>query len=1174
MITKPGWNDRLQQLIAYYEEYGDCLVPIDYEEEKGLGKWVETQRRERRKQVQGKPSILNTTRIAELESLNFNWDLEEMERDEESSWGSALSEDELPREGLLGGEDYEVLWNTKFGELKKLMKADHPSGGFVLTNDCSPSLGGWILQQRHQYRMRQSGLESRLTEEKIQKLEGIGFEFENNHLSDGEGDESDGEGEETSDDEYESQSMEVEEESDLDKEEESNPIWENRFSMLESHMKKYYPKSRFPNGAYVAPSKCRRLLSSWVMNQRYHYRLKQTGRERTKKQRLSNAQIQKLESIGFLWEEESESEEGEEGTAAWENKFNMLEKHMKRHYPESRFPNGAYVAPSSCKKQLAGWVSNQRYFYRLKQRGVKVTKKQQLSDAQIRKLESIGFLWEVEEDSDSDKLKPLWEYKFNMLEKHMKRHYPESRFPNGAYVAASKCKKSLGCWVQSQRYRYRLRQTGRKLNKNQTLSDVQIRKLESIGFLWEDNDEVDEDSELDDEEKLNPAWESKFKMLEKHMKKQYPESRFPNGAYVAPSTCSNKPLARWVLTQRYHYRLKQAGRNLGKKQILSDAQIRSLESIGFLWEDHDAWKPNAEFGSEAESSSAAEESNDEVESESEGDSSSEAEDSKDESSSESESSEDDDEEDDAESEKAGRSTSRWDVKFNMLKEHMEKNYPKSQYPNGAYIAQSKCNKQLSCWVRSQRYYYRLRQNTGKLDIKSLRDDRVRKLESIGFLWEDNDDWRPEPESEGWNPPESESESEPETEVRPKPDLNQDKWDFNFDRLQKVMSRHYPNGGYVVKKACGGRRLFTWCGRQRYQYRRKQAGYETPMTDDRVAKLESIGFFWEEGQQPNRTNRNMMNPQREQKDHVSSPQVQKKANGDRYWEVWYGQYKRLVQHMRRNYPASKYPNGAYVTAAKCEKRLGTWVLHQRSQHRSKIAGQVCQLTDARIEHLERIGFLWEKEETDGTPRSQPNSRRVAQEPEISDSDGEEVSEDESSSESPEEESEEDRPEPSRRKSGQQRKLAHRSMGDTGNKGGTPLPGRSGQQRKLAHRSMGDTGNKGGTPLPGRVSDLLGLTKKEIIDRLKLAEEDKSTLESQLKKARSDVQATRFENKLLTDVTRDLKRGIDTVRESHTTAMMEERAQSVQESKRRKLAEDRLEKARQLIPPELYDESIFS
>jgi len=1129
---KPGWRERLQQLISYFEKHGHCLVPIDYEEAKGLGRWVETQRRERRKQLQGKRSILNATRIAELESLGFNWDpeKEKIERvdkeadkeEEEGSWGSAISEDELPTcEDELPEEDYEDLWNAKFSELKNhLMTTEtgDPTGGDYLPT----SLAGWVLHQRHQYRLGRSGRASRLTEDKIQRLEEIGFKFENkNNHSDGEGEESnDDDGDE---DKSESESMGVDDDDDESFHEESNdgddddkneaetwvyddddeasdggeviayanPAWDYRFNMLQAYMKKHYPRSRYPNGAYVTAKKCKKTLCGWVMNQRRFYRLKQKGRKLPKGKKLNDVQIRKLESIGFLWENniywrpesESESEddgeedsessdEEEESNPTWEHKFNMMKKHMEEHYPKSRYPHGAYVPWKTCQKPLAGWMANQRYFYRNKQKGIRLGRQKIITDEQVRRLDSIGFLWEDNDTwrpkAEAEAISPIWESKFNILKVQMEKHYPKSRYPRGAYVAPCKFKEPLQGWLKKQRYYYRLKKEGKKTKFRFSLSDEQIRRLESIGFLCVDNDtwrpakgeyESSSESESETAEKPKPD-PSQDQWLFQFDKLKLLMSRcYPNGGYVMQKTCRGR-LFNWVARQRYQYRLKQAG----NKSPMTNARIEKLESIGFFWEEGQLPKRRPIIQQEDPSPSL-----------------------------------------EAAKKAYDRRWKEWYKQYKNLVQHMRKHYPKSKFPNGVYVASSQCEKRLRTWVTHQRWQYRLKADGWASNIT---DKRIEYLDKIGFLWE-SEDRKPASKSRNHRVVQeetSESDEEEEEEVTEDEEETED----------------------------------------------EEATEDEEETEDESSSESSV-----EESPPKRSSTGR--PKRQQKDPPPS-QVTKKETADRHWKTWYAQYQRLVRHMRKHYPKSKYPNGAYVAASQCEKRLCTWVKHQRWQYRLKTSGQPCRLSDKRIECLERIGFLWQnEEETDGKATSSPKRRRVAREVLTSESDEEEESEDEGSLERSGEESEEE--------SEEENSWSEQSSGDEEESAGP----KSGVKRGLESSGTGDNGNTG-TELPGSVDGLLGLSKRGLIDLLERELEEKETLESQLEEALDDVKNAKSENKLLTDMDRDLKEYTDTLRASHEAGMIEERSRTERECKRRKLAEDQLEKTRQLIPFEL-DDAIF-
>jgi hypothetical protein len=67
------WEDRLSELAEYRKRYGNCNVPKKYSENKKLGNWVGTQRKQHRLHLNGKRSQMTLPRIQALESLGFEW---------------------------------------------------------------------------------------------------------------------------------------------------------------------------------------------------------------------------------------------------------------------------------------------------------------------------------------------------------------------------------------------------------------------------------------------------------------------------------------------------------------------------------------------------------------------------------------------------------------------------------------------------------------------------------------------------------------------------------------------------------------------------------------------------------------------------------------------------------------------------------------------------------------------------------------------------------------------------------------------------------------------------------------------------------------------------------------------------------------------------------------------
>jgi hypothetical protein len=152
--------------------------------------------------------------------------------------------------------------------------------------------------------------------------------------------------------------------------------------------------------------------------------------------RVSEDRIQRLDELGFVWEIDA---------TAWEKMFAELVVYKKSH-GSCNVPN---VWPEN--RKLGHWVLTQRASRR----------KRELSKERIRRLNTIGFVW--------DPLDAEWEAMFAALETFKKVHgdchvpaeWPENR--------------RLGRWVGTQRRR-------RKIGK---LNVERLGRLNRIGFTWD-----------------------------------------------------------------------------------------------------------------------------------------------------------------------------------------------------------------------------------------------------------------------------------------------------------------------------------------------------------------------------------------------------------------------------------------------------------------------------------------------------------------------------------------------------------------------------------------------------------------------------------------------------------------------------------------------------------------
>jgi len=93
-------------------------------------------------------------RVQKLESIGFQWSL---------SFGDVIRGDKTRKN----------IWDARFHELVAF-KAKH---GHCNVPSRSGKLGRWVNRQREQYRLSKVGKSSYMTDERVQKLESIGFQW-------------------------------------------------------------------------------------------------------------------------------------------------------------------------------------------------------------------------------------------------------------------------------------------------------------------------------------------------------------------------------------------------------------------------------------------------------------------------------------------------------------------------------------------------------------------------------------------------------------------------------------------------------------------------------------------------------------------------------------------------------------------------------------------------------------------------------------------------------------------------------------------------------------------------------------------------------------------------------------------------------------------------------------
>jgi len=143
--SKPElWQKHFQQLRDFFLTNGHCRVPGRFTSNPKLGVWVKLQREDYRRMREQKPSPMCQYRIIQLEKLRFEWSVFNMEERRNS-------------------------WNIRFDELKVFKEKN----GHCNVPQKSGTLGKWVSKQRDNFRNKSP----KLTQERIDKLEALGFKF-------------------------------------------------------------------------------------------------------------------------------------------------------------------------------------------------------------------------------------------------------------------------------------------------------------------------------------------------------------------------------------------------------------------------------------------------------------------------------------------------------------------------------------------------------------------------------------------------------------------------------------------------------------------------------------------------------------------------------------------------------------------------------------------------------------------------------------------------------------------------------------------------------------------------------------------------------------------------------------------------------------------------------------
>ena len=344
-VLSASWDIMYEQAEEYYKQNGNLLIPATYHTDEGyaLGRWLTTQRLAYAGKTD-KP--LTQVQIDKLEAIGVVWD-----------------------------SHLDYIWNRYFEKAKEYYEQhgdlnvpkDYVSDGL--------KLGIWILRMR----MAQANQrDTVVTPEKKAKLDSIGMIW----------------------------SLHSEQ-------------WERNY--LEAMH--YYNEhgDLYVDLRYMTESGFK--LGYWV------------SRLRQKKDELSAEQIARLDAIGMVWDTE-------------QYRFDQGYSYAKKYFDQHGDLTAAVTYVTDDGFKLGAWLEQKRRQYH----------KGTLKEENIKKLETIGILWKPSQD--------LWNQMFSKAKKYFKTH-------GDLNVPATE--KKLYSWLGKQRV----------AKENSKLSAEQIRKLESIGMIWD-----------------------------------------------------------------------------------------------------------------------------------------------------------------------------------------------------------------------------------------------------------------------------------------------------------------------------------------------------------------------------------------------------------------------------------------------------------------------------------------------------------------------------------------------------------------------------------------------------------------------------------------------------------------------------------------------------------------
>ena len=329
----------------------DCLVPLRLKNEKDspwkrLANWVSFQRLQYKKLKQGKKSLLSEERLQELQEIGFVFSVKE--------------------------DNPASSWNVMLDELYRY-KSQFQTCNVPARYEANKRLAAWVRYIRDLYAKKQAGEDVILTDERINVLEGMGFEW----VVEEEADAAPVDDSEFFADFAREEAAEASAPKYTGKGAAGFARNENAWNMRLEELRRYKEEWGHTNVAWKSKNQADASLSvlgKWVSKQRSEYRKLNSG----KKSQITPERVQALDALGFDWSPGS-------AMVDWSVRFEQL-KAYKEEYGHTNVPKSYQSNPS-----LGQWVQTQRVYYKR----IKAGKPSHMTEERRQQLDDIGFQWHV-----------------------------------------------------------------------------------------------------------------------------------------------------------------------------------------------------------------------------------------------------------------------------------------------------------------------------------------------------------------------------------------------------------------------------------------------------------------------------------------------------------------------------------------------------------------------------------------------------------------------------------------------------------------------------------------------------------------------------------------------------------------------------------------------------------